>query len=58
MISYVTRVKMTVSAFKLDPWDNAVLLSSPNCTSFYQSRLRSARGTAGGPLGEQTGTLA
>ena len=30
------------------------MLSSPNCTPFHQSRLRSARGTAGGPLGQQT----
>lgn len=31
------------------------MLSSPNCTPFHQSHLRSARGTAGGPLGQQTG---
>lgn len=37
---------MTVSAFKFGPGDNAVLLLSPNCKSFYQSCLRLARGTA------------
>lgn len=58
MIGCVTRVKMTVSAFKFGPGDNTVLLLSPNCTSFYRPHLRLARGTAGGALGEQTGALA